>query len=774
MTKKNGLTTLISVFLLALFILSSLMGSGARFVRAATSSIVAAYEQSNVWDDLNSATIGGESIDLNLYNFDESKNVQIVSFVEFCYSYKKDKQDDFGLYVYVYNPRGYDWTQKPELNKISLRYGGNSNASFNKYYLQYLNRSEAAGYEGLFYKFKIAFSSWQREAVLENLNSTARIYEVSKIELYHSGSNATAYDVTNKHTYTGYAKGYGSDNATDDTLTCKSDGLDLSLSLNVVPFQYRPSGNNGSEYTKDILYSVYFSIPNKILKEYGDLAAVHATWLNAKTAPIWVTGNQDIYNSLNDWLLEYEGIADSEEFPEFTLLANAKEVVETISIMGGDYVGNYATYKWDNAFNITGILDMMRNSIWKDNSDDYVWGVQQKYTTVYDRDGQLKTNLALLNPSRMSYLFYAKGGAENYIVPNTEILEWLKEYTKIFGLGDNSVLGKYSPYLFSSVDEEFTDMTIHSTDIMKPLTSEVWGQNLWDVMFGGQNKHHVVSSETYKNIKALMPIKKTDFKSSVSETCKHLYMEERDYSDFKNYYDKATGKDETVYILRYYQDTYSSKPVTECRRIIRNEYNRYPDKNGSWDDWTCYDYLDKIDTNAYCARMTLTLDFDIIDVTCRKGEVSTVIPCVMSPKDIAPDVTPPPVEEVPDDTAIKKMPWWGWVIIGVVGVIVLLTVLSIVFPQFGVLMRTLINRGFSRVTGLINRSSERRQRKQRVREEKLLRKERMQILHYQNKLDREELNYRNKLDAKEKRKAAKKAQKQKAKSKNKKRGAKKK
>lgn len=93
-----------AIIILITLIFSFVIGGASAFADIAASprsQTVAAYENQNVWDDLRGATIDGEGIDLNLYNFDEHKNVQIISFVEFCYSFYADNRDDYGLYVYI-------------------------------------------------------------------------------------------------------------------------------------------------------------------------------------------------------------------------------------------------------------------------------------------------------------------------------------------------------------------------------------------------------------------------------------------------------------------------------------------------------------------------------------------------------------------------------------------------------------------------------------------------------------------------------------------------
>lgn len=489
-------TGIVAVLCAVFFIITSLsVGVSGSVSAYAAAETAAAFESQNVMDDLTGANIGGDGVDPSLYNFDEHKNVQILAFVEFCYSFYATKQSDYGLYVYVYNPRGYDFTQKPELNKIQFRYGGNSAAPYHKYFLRYINRSEKPGYEGLFYKFKIVLTPAQKNAILSALNSNERIYEVGGIELYDSGTNATEYAISNTFTYTGYAEGYGSASATENTLKCTSSNL-MTLSLNVHPTVYRPEGNNGkNEYTQDSLHSVYFSIPNAILDKFGGLSAVHATWLNAVTAPIFVTGNEAVYNAL----LPYIG----------TTVPAYKTFRETCPY---GFISDFAVY---NASNVKFVEEI----------------------------------------NQLNYLFFVSGGgnaSDSYTLPSDTISEWLLTYTAEHG--GELVNGKYSRSLFNSVDADFTEVNIRADDKYS-LTSEVIDKNFWEKLFGGS---HIVSSTTFDDVEAIHPVTKNDFQSDVAQTCNELYISESDYLTFKAFYDQALLKRETVFLFRYQVSDYIS------------------------------------------------------------------------------------------------------------------------------------------------------------------------------------------------------------------------
>ena len=70
---------------------------------SAQASTAVTYEQTDVMDDLKSSTIGGEPFDLKKYGFNAFKETQVLSLVEYCYSFYQNMQDNYGLYIYLYN-----------------------------------------------------------------------------------------------------------------------------------------------------------------------------------------------------------------------------------------------------------------------------------------------------------------------------------------------------------------------------------------------------------------------------------------------------------------------------------------------------------------------------------------------------------------------------------------------------------------------------------------------------------------------------------------------
>ena len=111
----------LAAFLLVLLVCFGAVMGGQGFLSAfAATDVQTAYENTNVLDNLDGATIGGKAFDIADYPHNDEGRPQIISLVEFCYSYYADKQSDFGLYVYVYNPQDIAFDMATDRNKIQI------------------------------------------------------------------------------------------------------------------------------------------------------------------------------------------------------------------------------------------------------------------------------------------------------------------------------------------------------------------------------------------------------------------------------------------------------------------------------------------------------------------------------------------------------------------------------------------------------------------------------------------------------------------------------
>lgn len=64
------------------------------------------YDTTDVLDDLT----GADNFDILNYPFDGTgkiKHPEILNVAEYCYSYRVNARDNYGLYLYFYNPQGF-------------------------------------------------------------------------------------------------------------------------------------------------------------------------------------------------------------------------------------------------------------------------------------------------------------------------------------------------------------------------------------------------------------------------------------------------------------------------------------------------------------------------------------------------------------------------------------------------------------------------------------------------------------------------------------------
>ena len=144
----------ILVFVLAVETLFGIVISAVPNYAYAASTTETDFANTNVLSDLQSSTVDGAPFDISAYPYDEDKDIQVINFVEYCYSYKKNLQANYGLYVYVYNPKGLNLSTSSKSNKIQMavKYDGDGNVTdYAKFNLEFCNKSEQSDYKNLFY-----------------------------------------------------------------------------------------------------------------------------------------------------------------------------------------------------------------------------------------------------------------------------------------------------------------------------------------------------------------------------------------------------------------------------------------------------------------------------------------------------------------------------------------------------------------------------------------------------------------------------------------------
>lgn len=606
----------------------ALCGFGGGSAYAETSvGIQAEYERTDALADLRGATIAGKEFDVTNYPHNENSSPQLLSFVEFCYSYYSNKQSDYGLYVYVYNPQDLVFDTTDKFSKIQLTYGNEER--YVKYPLTFINYSKSDGYEGRFWKFKVKLTEEQKEAVLKSVNENGRVYKISGMELC-ANNVVKDYPCAQTYTYKGYAFGYGSELAQADTLSCTVDGYDTVVELNVNQTVYRAKGDyyNGEQSQ---LNSCYFRVPNKFFTDYGELTEIACEWYEYFTKPILVTEDNVTYSKINGLHGKNTDTLPDDTYFLFNVF-------------------------WENSktswFSKSGISDWTSNYGYK-VGDSYHWGFLWLNGTevIYD------------SFDNFAAAFYTGGGnCEDYCVDGAELKSKLLENSKV--LGEPYIHGRYSKALFEDYVQAgrkygYNYKAIKATDKMDVFWNYTT-KSLWQKMFAGE----IDVDTVYESLNAIVTVKDADIKGSNGEIAERLKIAEKDVDKLKAECAAAKAQDETVVLLRYSSNKYFSAPcVSSYCSKSKVDGGKTPVKTNV-EKWGNNDF------NAYVCQETVYLDFDIISLTYTNNGVSTVIGVVSSPEDVISSISPP----LEDPFANDGLSGWQ-ILLLVLGLILILILL---------------------------------------------------------------------------------------------------
>ncbi len=183
-----------------------------------------------------------------------------------------------------------------------------------------------------------------------------------------------------------------------------------------------------------------------------------------------------------------------------------------------------------------------------------------------------------------------------------------------------------------------------------------WG--LWNTIIGN------IPDEVSRTVSPIFTLKDSDLNGTNAEICERLLVGSNDVTALKDFYNTSKNDDKVVVLFRFATSDYYSAPID----IIELG------KGFLWSDKHTSD-------QAYRAWESVFFDFDIIQLTFQKHGAYTVIPVVANPIDIVNDITPPVV--LPD-----TIPWWAWLIIAIV-VLIILIVLSIFIKPIAFIIKVI-------------------------------------------------------------------------------------
>jgi hypothetical protein len=618
------------------------------FAYAAESGV--SFDETNVMDDLKSSTVNGQPFNLSSYPFDEKGTIQVIDFVEYCYSFRANQRANYGLYVYVYNPQGLNLSTDSKRNKIQMavRYNSEGNpADYVKFDLQFCSKSEDVNYKTLFYKFKVVDKKVGDTTFSDRVNSNERRYDVSGIELLKYGAaNATDYAVNGTYKFSGYAEGYGPDASAKSTLKCDVKYLE-TVELTVKHTFYRTlTSSKGAGYQNQ-LDTVYFAVPKRFFYSYGTLQRIKAEWYEYKTNDIVVTSSDDFYNKANPYIGVQTG-----SFDQYGMTQYNESIGISLGQNAGDAGGGLMAAKW--GWNLgSGYLHVPCATLY------YLFKTGN--ISEYDPYAEITSNGGVASNELYDYIMaynktYDKGrlDVKDGSISADLFADDIDDYRKL-----DTEYGKvqkgYSYYDFDA------DVDLQKLSAWSDTSPSFWDNwitwGLWDAMTGN------IPQETSKTISPIYIVKNSDLDGSDATIADRLLMNAADVSDLRAFYNDAVtvnpmdknDEEKVVVMFRFATSDYYSAPVDIIE--LKGGF-LWSDKHTSG--------------QAYRAYESVFLDFDIIQLSFQKDGNLTVIPVVSSPIDVVNGITPP--VDMGDDTA-----WWE-ILLGIILLIVLLIILMPVLP----------------------------------------------------------------------------------------------
>lgn len=633
------------------------------------------FDNTNVLDDLSSSTANGKAFDIKNYPFNENGEVQIISFIEYCYSYKANLRDHYGLYIYIYNPQGLNLSTDTKQNKIQMAVSydaeGNPN-DYEKFSLEFCSKVESGNYKNLFYKYKVIDREINGTTFDERVNSNERRYDVSGVELTTYGAqNATEYHVGTTYRFTGFAEGYGSDETAKSTLDSEIEKIE-TVKLSVKHTFYRSETSALGAGHQNQLDTVYFSVPKSYIEEYGRLQRIKAEWYEYKTKEILVTSNTVFYNAASPYI----GVKLGTTPNQYGLYEYVKEIGCSLGI-GAGKAGDMYVAQW--GWNLgTGYFHVPTNVLY------YMFLVDD--IEKYDPYAETVTI----------------GG-----VQSNDLYQYIKNYRKTYTSGRLPIKdGTISADLFESDIDASRKMDNESGKIqlgysyydfdadvdLQTLSS--WSEtspSFWDnwLNFGLGAAFMGGPDEESRTVAPIQILKASDMTGTNTEIAERLLVNINDVDAIKTEYNNAVtinganDEEKVVVLFRFATSDYYSEAVD----IIE------PKAGFMWSD-------KHYEGQAYIAQESVFFDFDIIQLTFNQEGVYTVIPVVSSPIDVVNDITPP--VNMPGE-----MDWWQ-IILALILITFLIVLLAPVIPYIlqGILwVCGQISRGFKALIGVFRKQN---------------------------------------------------------------------
>lgn len=526
----------------------------------------------------------------------------------------KDGMVDHALYLYFYNPSAKSFTDS-QFNQVSVG-----------------NKFDTNGEPTEYVKMPMSFISSSPDLVLLKYkldappgaiwkDKTKRRYAISGVEFQDSESyDVHEYSCARMYEFEGF----------DGSITVKTTDL-MTVQLECHQVSYL-SGDSGKDEPQTGAYSnqinsVYFSVPDSLMKKYGELYAVEYEYYHYRTNPIIVANTTDY--QLRSVLGEMVGKKDFnfKLYGDYTCITNPN--------LGGATVHTYDYYIGKKS----------------EGSDNILNPIIYNYNTYFEY---------------YTSLFHAKDitDRESILVSADELQRYFKAYNKSSYTGSTVGSYGYNADLFDlassygykkvevSIEDDFSLPSYADSKNNSFIKNFISGK--WDYAFNIDKYDNSIDDVKY--IEKINPI---DFEDANSDTFR---VDESYLADMEKFQSAEALKGNTTYLLRYaYADDYYCTEMTTSGTGV--------------------------DGKVLAVQENVYLDFDILTLSFRSEPkdgksvpIITKIPVVSDPTDGFTDVK----NETPDHDIINAPDWSRVkVVLGVMlGILAVVALFDVVIPIF--------------------------------------------------------------------------------------------
>lgn len=640
-------TRIVLVLLIITLLIPALTAFSSPSVAYAAGGDAVNFDTTDVMDDLAGSALNGVPFDVADYPYDKNGEIQILGFVEYCYSEYENLRGNYGLYLYIYNPALLDIATGTGSNRIEMATEFSEDGTptaYNKFALQFCGVSDGVE-ANRFWKFKIADSAY----FLDKVNVNARSYYVSGVEIQTYGEeNAKEVKVATQYTFTGFAKGYSAESEEISTLSGSAELMEVVEINGLLDRQtvYRTDMSNPNVTSHNQVNGVYFALDDEIIQRYGKLQRIKAEWWEYRTTPILVVNSSDIAEALDEWVGVIMGTYNS-------------------ALPYGVSTGYY--YHSNPGFT---------------SSVNYSW----TYNVNLDKSGSLfATNYDSDEVcEKLSWILFENADSldNNYNVDAGKLVEYMQTYSDRYpnkvitdngvkynsdllttDVGDGRKAG-YNVYEFDALEDELEFKVFDPDDHTYTSWERLMAAFGWSAetssALAGQSPILLIDESNYYSM----------FAGSLQEISNRLLIAETEVNKFKDYCEEEIlEKGNTVVHFRF-----------ACTKYDAAEAEIW---NGNGRDG-------QVECDAFLAQENVFLSFDIISLTFNDDGNFRVLPVVSDPIDIISDVTGPqfpaeePLEKLIGDIAsfFKNIgEWfktnWKWIVLAI-GIIVGLVILGLI------------------------------------------------------------------------------------------------